>query len=48
MTSLAALATSFIGDGITNAGLIEMASLAAPKKRGGRSEDLPPLTNRHP
>jgi len=35
MTSLAALATSFIGDGITNAGLVEMASLAMPKQEAG-------------
>jgi hypothetical protein len=35
MTSLAALATSFIGDAFTFAGLVEMTSLAMPKKEAG-------------
>jgi hypothetical protein len=35
MTSLAALATSFISDVSTNAGLVEMTSLAIQKKEAG-------------
>ena len=35
MVSHEALATSFIVGGATNAGLVEMASLAAPKKEAG-------------
>jgi hypothetical protein len=35
MTSVEALATSFIGDGITNAGLVEMTSFGVIKKEAG-------------
>jgi hypothetical protein len=48
MTVAAALATSFINHAAQMGELVDMSSLAVLKKRGGRSGDLPPLTNSHP